>query len=237
MPGCLDGTQGSGQMGDSKPQPKLIVQRPNSPARRRGCPPKASGKRMIAALYPLPSSASRPWSCRCRRRWPVRLADDAPTVIWWCLATPCGASPASSCGAWRWPEVWRLNREQIRNPHLIYPGQVIVPTARRHPEAGQPRRRLAGPSLTKSVSLQVYSDPGGAIQSIPVRAIMPFLSEPLVVMTRDDATAGIVVATQEGCVFTARADLRHRIPIRRQRLERLSQSAPEASRSPAKSSE
>ena len=27
---------------------------------------------------------------------------------------------------WRWPELWGMNKEQIRNPHLIYPGQELV---------------------------------------------------------------------------------------------------------------
>src|SRR3990172_2145479 len=58
---------------------------------------------------------------------PLALKPDAPdryVVVpgdtLWGIAQRYTDSP------WRWPELWSLNKEQIRNPHLIYPGYVIL---------------------------------------------------------------------------------------------------------------
>jgi len=141
----------------------------------------------------------------------VRLADDAPDshvvvsgdTLW-------GISGKFLKEPWRWPEVWRLNREQIRDPHWIYPGQIIVlDRSGATPVLRLGRRIGAGGDrpLYEKRFPQVYSESSrAAIQSIPLRAIQPFLTQPLVVNDEEDAGAGIVVATQEGRVYAGPGD-------------------------------
>ena len=111
--------------------------------------------------------------------------------------------------AWRWPELWGMNLEQIRNPHLIYPGQILVLDK----SSGRARLRMGqaigDPAGTTRLSPRVRSsDVGvGAIASIPFHLIEPFLNEAVIFQTNQLETAPRIVATQEGRVLLGRGDI------------------------------
>jgi len=110
---------------------------------------------------------------------------------------------------WRWPELWGMNLQQIRNPHLIFPGQVLV----LEKIDGRARLRVAGgeagqPTNTVRLSPRVRSDllDNGAITAIPVHLIGPFLNEAVVFETNELDSAPRIVAAQEGRVMLGRGD-------------------------------
>ena len=105
---------------------------------------------------------------------------------------------------YRWPEIWRLNQEQIRNPQRIYPGQVVILDRR----GEQPQLKIAEAIATVRAEPQIYSENNRReISSIPQQAIEPFLSEPLVVESSQLDSTPRIVATQEDRVYIGKGDL------------------------------
>ena len=107
---------------------------------------------------------------------------------------------------WRWPELWGMNLEQIRNPHLIYPGQVLYldkSDGRARLRMGQ-RSSSSNEKLSPRVRSQSSDDL--AIAAIPLHLIEPFLNEAVIFDTNELAAAPRIVAAQEGRVLLSRGD-------------------------------
>jgi hypothetical protein len=157
---------------------------------------------------------------------PLALRPDAPDryVIvpgdtLWGISTRYTDSP------WRWPELWGMNREQIRNPHLIYPGMVLLldrargtlsvagsqpggPDTGGQPGTGTGTGTGTGPTPpggTAKLAPRVRAESlaGDEIPSIPPSAIEPFLSRPLVVEPEGLKRAPTIVATEKDRVVIA----------------------------------
>lgn len=112
---------------------------------------------------------------------------------------------------WCWPQVWGMNRDEIRNPHWIYPGQIIY-FDRAHGRLTLSKPGAAGadaglPPVTKlSPQIRTEEMAGDAITSIPSSAIEPFLTQPLVVEPRELEAAPRIAATPETRVYLAEGD-------------------------------
>jgi len=104
---------------------------------------------------------------------------------------------------WRWPELWKMNQEQLKNPHLIYPGDVIVLDR----SSSEARLSLVQPNTTK-LGPKVRSEPSArsAVPSILPSVIEPFLSKPLVVGEDELESAPRIVATADGRVTLGPGD-------------------------------
>ena len=154
---------------------------------------------------------------------PIAFKQDAPDryivvrgdTLW-------GISERFTDSPWRWPEIWNFNREQIRNPHWIYPGDVIVldrvsgrlsiagrdgtPGAETGSGAGGPGRSgLEGGGTVGTVKLsprvRAESTAKDAIPSIPANIIEPFLSRPLLVEPDGLDNAPTIIGTEDNRVI------------------------------------
>jgi len=98
---------------------------------------------------------------------------------------------------WRWPRIWQQNPD-IENPHLIYPGDVLVLTT--GPGGQSQVKVLRERKLTKLEPEVRVVERDDAIPTIPPDAIEPFLTNPLVIEEDGLELAGYVAAGQEGAI-------------------------------------
>jgi len=100
---------------------------------------------------------------------------------------------------WQWPQIWGLNRQQVKNPHKIYPGDVVVLER----TLNTTRLTLATDKETVKLSPTIRSEQFGvtAIPSIPASSIEPFLSQPLVIERNGLANAPYLLGSSDNRVI------------------------------------
>lgn len=148
-------------------------------------------RRIISALFLCISTTV----ALAQSQRPLELVPDAPDrhivvkgdTLW-------GISSKFLKDPYRWPEIWRLNDEQIRNPHRIYPGQVVLLDR----SGTDPQLKLG--KLLKAEPRVYSEDIKDAIPAIPQNAIEPFLSQPLVIEGAAIDSPVRIVATEENRV-------------------------------------
>ena len=107
---------------------------------------------------------------------------------------------------WRWPDLWGMNLEEIKNPHRIYPGQELFL------DTSNGRARLTtnrpGGIQTIRVSPRIRSESlsESAIPPVDLQQIEAFLTEPLIVDESTYVRAPRIVATPEDRVLLSLGD-------------------------------
>ncbi len=128
---------------------------------------------------------------------------------------------------WKWPQIWGFNKDTIKDPHWIYPGDVIFldrnsgtlrlgqPGAEGGGMAasgvGETGTGEAGAGETGNVErlhpkvIETRS-PHDAIPSIPASVIAPFLAQPLVIEQDALEDAPALIGAREGRVVLGNDD-------------------------------
>lgn len=110
---------------------------------------------------------------------------------------------------WRWPDIWGLNRDEIKNPHWIYPGDVLVLDF----SGATPRLRFESDTgwtlLTERLSPQIRTYPldGSPIPTISPNLLKSFLDSTLIVDEDALEVAPTIIAGKEGRVILGAGDV------------------------------
>ena len=142
----------------------------------------------------------------------VKIHDNAPDShivvkgdTLWDISTKFFKDP------WLWPKIWGLNKDTIKNPHWIYPGDVVyldrasgtlhIGKIKKTEEEGK------SDSVKLSPGVHVQGSEHNAIPSISASAIEPFLSRPLIIEKDGLSNAPTIVGTLEKRVLLGSGDI------------------------------
>lgn len=100
---------------------------------------------------------------------------------------------------WEWPEIWNYN-QQIKNPHLIFPGDVLTLVW----VNGRPQIQVNRGKTSETIKLSPYvrkTPIDSAITTIPLEAIRPFLESAEFVDKDTLKTSAYIVAAADDRVL------------------------------------
>jgi len=107
---------------------------------------------------------------------------------------------------WRWPELWGMNLSDIKNPHLIYPGQVLFLDT----SSGRARLSMRPgtdlPTVRVSPRTRIENLASSALPALRSDLIEAFLTQPLIVDEQGLNAASRIVAVKEDRVLLTRGD-------------------------------
>ena len=100
---------------------------------------------------------------------------------------------------WDWPKLWGMNLQQIRNPHWIFPGQVLfvhIADGRARLSLGQGDQGI--PTVVLKPRVESSALPPEGIPTISPELIAPFLTQPLLVEPDTLEASPRIVALPKG---------------------------------------
>jgi hypothetical protein len=110
---------------------------------------------------------------------------------------------------WNWPKLWGMNLEQIRNPHWIFPGQVLYLDKTN----GRATLRLASeegsagiPTVDLKPEVRSSAESMSGIPTLPPGLIEPFLTRPLIVEPDTLQASPRIVALPRGHTIAGTGD-------------------------------